>query len=108
MRTMLIALLASVLACGGGQPAAQPAPTATQEATPPPARPDEDCTFLRDRLTTALVRLDAIAQQNDDAAKFHALADVFDKLARDMDHPFKNESVGALAGDYREAAKATA
>lgn len=69
--------------------------------------PHEECAVLHDRVSTAFVRLHAIQRDGkQDAAMFHAVADVMDKLARDLDRPFQNDRVRAIASDYQEAAKA--
>jgi hypothetical protein len=66
---------------------------------------DADCAALRERVTTTFVRLEAIKRDGkEDAAKFHAMADVMDKLGRDLDRAYKDREVGALATDFKEAA----
>lgn len=84
------------------------APAATQPpATSEKSRGDE-CGMLHERVTTVAVRLTAMSKEKESAAKYHAIADVMGKLSQDLDRPFKDSSVGALASDYREAAKAVA
>jgi hypothetical protein len=61
---------------------------------------------LRERVTTASVRLQALGSAEATAAHYHALGDVMDKLARDLDRSFTDSSIQALASDYKEAARA--
>jgi hypothetical protein len=99
MRYLVIAF---VIGCGGSQ-AEAPKPA------PPPAtsHAGEDCSVLRERVTTAFVRLQAInAKAEVTSPHYQALGDVMDKLAHDLDRPFADGSVGALASDYKEAARA--
>ncbi len=81
-------------------------------ATPPAAASDnprkDECVFLHERVTTAAVRLKAVSSEKESAAKYHAIADVMDKLSKDLDRPFKDSGVAGLASDYREASKAVA
>src|SRR5262245_60943936 len=95
---------ALVIACGGGSPqhSVQPSPPAAATT----ASAGDDCRVLRDRVTTAFVRLSALDSTEVTAAHYQALGDVMDKLARDLDQRFADGSVAALASDYREAAQA--
>jgi len=93
---------ALVIACAGGS-SQHPVRPSTPAA---PAAVGDDCRVLRDRVTTAFVRLQALDSGEVTAAHYQALGDVMDKLARDLDQRFADGSVAALASDYREAAQA--
>jgi len=93
---------ASVIACAGSSQ--HPVQSSTPAATT--AGAGDDCRVLRDRVTTAFVRLQALDSGEVTAAHYQALGDVMDKLARDLDQRFADGSVAALASDYREAAQA--
>jgi hypothetical protein len=92
-----------VIGCGGGTSQA-PAPRAAPVAAA--SGDTEDCRVLRERVTTASVRLQALNNGEATAAHYLALGDVMDKLARDLDRPFTDSSVQALASDYKEAGRA--
>jgi hypothetical protein len=66
-----------------------------------------DCRYLSDRVSTTFLRLEGIANDADDAAKYHAIGDLLDKLAQDVDKPFVTPELTALAKEYADAAKAT-
>lgn len=93
-------LVSLAAACGGAAPApAAPGTSDKQQA---------DCRFLSDRVSTIFVRIESITKDPDDAAKYHAIGDLLDKLGKDLDRPFATPELTALAKDYNEAAKATA
>jgi hypothetical protein len=92
-----------VIGCGGGTSQA-PGPRAAPAAAA--SGDTEDCRVLRERVTTASVRLQALNNGETTAAHYLALGDVMDKLARDLDRPFTDSSVQALASDYKEAGRA--
>jgi hypothetical protein len=106
MRPILVCVAAAALfACGGAE--VETKPTTTTNAPSGDAR--EDCTFLRDRVTTAFVRLKSLREEGEDnAARYKSMSDVMSKLARDLDRPFKDSRVGALASDYKEGARSVA
>lgn len=104
-RSIFIVVVASLaLACGGAEPEAKPATTSA-----PAGSAQNDCAFLRDRVTTAFVRLKSLREEGEDnAARYKSMSDVMAKLARDLDRPFTDAQVGALASDYKEGARAVA
>ena len=94
------------LACGGAEPETKPATTTTNAAA---GSTHEDCAFLRERVTTAFVRVKALREEGEEnAARYKSMSDVMAKLARDLDRPFHDAQVGALASDYRDGARAVA
>lgn len=106
-RSLFVVGLAFVLGCGGAEP--EPKPSTTNATTDTASAAQSDCAYLRERVTTAFVRVKTIREQGEEnAARYKAMSDVMGKLARDLDHPFKDAQVGALASDYKEGASAVA
>ena len=107
LRSIFVVLIASgALACGGAEPETKPTTTTNTAAT---GSTHDDCVFLRERVTTAFVRVKAIREEGEEnAARYKAMSDVMGKLARDLDRPFHDAQVGALASDYKDGARAVA
>jgi hypothetical protein len=103
--TCLVALAFAVAACGGS-----PANEAkTQDNAASTASADKGCDFLLERLTTVATRLNAVQKDGkENAAKYNTIGDIMSKLSTDLDVKYARADVGALASDYRAAAKATA
>jgi hypothetical protein len=97
-------LVVAALAACGGSPASEPPKTESNAASAGPG-----CEFLHERLTTVATRLTAVQTNGkENAAKYNTIGDIMSKLSTDLDVKFARADVGALASDYRAAAKSTA
>ncbi|MDB4994568.1 MAG: hypothetical protein JWM74_2000 [Myxococcaceae bacterium] len=104
-RVALCVVALTLAACGGSPPSE----TKTQSnAATDTASADKGCDFLIERLTTVATRLTAVQKDSkENAAKYNTIGDVMGKLATDLDVKWARADVGALASDYRAAAKST-
>lgn len=99
-------LVALVVACGGSSSNKSSSSPAKGAASPPVVI--ADCRYLSDRVSSTFVRLKSLAGDTDNAAKYHAIGDLLDRFAQDLDRPFVTPELAGVARDYREAARATA
>ena len=103
-RAIALSLAVLALAACGGSPASEPPKTESNTASAGPG-----CDFLHERLTTVAARLTAVQKDGkENAAKYNTIGDIMSKLSTDLDVKFARADVGALASDYRAAAKSTA
>ena len=106
LRVPLLVAFTLAAACGGASTNKSASSQAKGAASPPVVV--ADCRYLSDRVSSTFVRLKSLAGDTDNAAKYHAIGDLLDRFAQDLDKPFVTPELAGVARDYREAARATA